>query len=557
MEPETRHLDPSARMRLVDVSLGAGRGQVRFAWGLTGVLTGSENRALAARFLAATVAGPRPPECDGSIDLDGEIISVRTLPEPLLAPEAPGLIDRGLLRAHWQAGCARRRDDLAATHASHRLEGYRLDAALERARLRGVTSDTPRAGAPISHPEMGPDDSDDPLQRQLQILLADLDARPAAVLPEASLLADAWEAQTLLVRVRQSVETDPGVDVDALERRVNDALAVTKSHTPAVPDDIAALIEDCHQAVVETEAAAFAARRRDRAHAISEYEEAVAAELVALSDAGIDSYTSFVEVMAGSENRPSAAERIAAQNELVAARAALDEAFQIPDVPTRAELAVREARMRARAAELLGHDPGADPAYELRLLRVESEVRIEILEEISEALRDAGIEITGDVESCARAHLGIAQPVPSRPDLAAESAPPGSEAGELERQQFAHQRALEEIEAELVRVDTAYSADLARLSAADFALALECTLSAYRSGHLLNGQLPLIFDGALDGLSASAREVAIRVLAEASDLQAILVSEDPELLQSIAYAGGTLVRWPEPVVDRSANPMPR
>src|SRR3954454_8348139 len=98
MEPETRRLDPSTRFRLVDVSLGAGRGQVRLGAGLTGILTGSENRAFAARFLAATVAGPRPPECDGSVDLDGEVISVRTLPETLLAAGAPTLIDRELLR---------------------------------------------------------------------------------------------------------------------------------------------------------------------------------------------------------------------------------------------------------------------------------------------------------------------------------------------------------------------------------------------------------------------------------------------------------------------------
>ena len=43
MESESR-LDPSARVRLVDVSLGAGRGQVRVAPGLTGILTGAEFR---------------------------------------------------------------------------------------------------------------------------------------------------------------------------------------------------------------------------------------------------------------------------------------------------------------------------------------------------------------------------------------------------------------------------------------------------------------------------------------------------------------------------------
>jgi hypothetical protein len=556
MEPETRHLDPSARLRLVDVSLGAGRGQLRVGPGLTGVLTGSGNRAAAARFLATTVAGPRPPECDGSVDVDGEIISVRTLPEPLLAPGAPNLIDHDLLRGQWQAGSARRRDDLAATHASHRLEGYRLDAALERARLRGVTSGTSGDASGPARRGTARDavaaDTDNPFHRQLQILLADLDARPGGTLPEGILLADAWEAQTLLERVRQAVETDPEVDVDALERRVNDARAVVDAHTSLVPDDVAALIEDCHRVVVDTEAAAFAARRKERGRAIAEYEEAVAAELVALADAGIDSYASFEVMMEDDASRPSADDRIAARNELAVARAALDEAFQIPDVPTRAELAERDARMRTRAAELLGREAGDDPAFELRALRVESEARTEILEELAEALRDGGVEITGDVESTARAELGLEAPAAPGP-----AAPSGSpDEAELEQLQIEHQRALEAIEAELVRVDAAYHADLGRLATSDFARALEWVLATYRAGDLLNGQLPLVFDGALDGLAAAARDVSVRILAEANDLQAIVVSDDPEVLQSVAYAGGTLVRWPEPVADRSATAAP-
>jgi hypothetical protein len=547
MEPETRHLDPSARLRLVDVSLGAGRGQIRVGPGLTGVLTGRENRLLAARFLAMTVAGPRPPECDASVDIDGEIVSVRTLPDPLLAPGAPDVIDRDLLRAAWQSASTRRRDDLAATHASHRLEGYRLDAAVERARTRGVTPHkTPAATAAAAPP--GPGETDDPRQRQLLILLADLDARPAGVLPEGVLLADAWEAQSLLLRVRLTVEADPDVDIDALEQRVNEARVVVEGYAAAVPDNVADLIEQCHRAVLEAEAKAFAAKRKERSRAISDYEEAVAAELVALADAGIDSYASFVELIGEQDDAPSTADRLAAQAELAAARAALDHALQIPDVPTRSEMAEREARMRARATELLGREPGEDPASELRALRLESEVRVEIIEEIAEALRDAGIEIEGDVESCARAQVGMA---PTGSDTPSPSG--SSDIDALEQQQRAHRRALEEVESELVRVDAAYHSDVVRLTAADLEFALDRVLASYRAGDLLNGQLPLVIDGALDGLTSPAREAAVRLLAAAEDLQVIVVSDDPEVLQSVAYARGTLVRWPEPVVDRSAN----
>ena len=45
--------------------------------------------------------------------------------------------------------------------------------------------------------------------RSLQSLIATLDALPAAPLPEGGLLADAWDAHTLLVRVRDAVDELP------------------------------------------------------------------------------------------------------------------------------------------------------------------------------------------------------------------------------------------------------------------------------------------------------------------------------------------------------------
>jgi len=114
----------------------------------------------------------------------------------------------------------------------------------------------------------------------------------------------------------------------------------------------------------------------------------------------------------------------------------------------------------------------------------------------------------------------------------------------LEQQRFAHDRALEQLDTELAAIDAVYNADLRSLPAAELTRAVEVLLDRYRTGHLMGGQLPLVLDGALDGLGRPAREAAVQVLSRALDLQTIVVSDDVEVMQTLAQAGGTLVRWP-------------
>jgi len=115
----------------------------------------------------------------------------------------------------------------------------------------------------------------------------------------------------------------------------------------------------------------------------------------------------------------------------------------------------------------------------------------------------------------------------------------------LEQQRFAHDRALEQLDTDLAAIDAVYNAPLSALGPAELTHAVEVLLDLYRRGQLLAGQLPLILDGALDGLGAAAREAAVNVLVEADDLQAIVVSDDVEVMQSLARTGVTIVRWPE------------
>ena len=116
----TRNTDSAARLRLVDVRLRAGEASLHFGGGLAGVYTTTADRSAAAHQIVATVMGPRPADAAGSVDINGRVVSVHSLPPLPLPPSAPAVLDRDDLSAHWQALCARRRGELAATHASRR-----------------------------------------------------------------------------------------------------------------------------------------------------------------------------------------------------------------------------------------------------------------------------------------------------------------------------------------------------------------------------------------------------------------------------------------------------
>jgi hypothetical protein len=429
-----------------------------------------------------------------------------------------------------------------------------------------VTGTEPHSGATADGPDEGA-----ALRPQVQSLLATLDGLPAAPLPEGALLAEAWEAHAALVRVRHAVEALPSADVEALERRVDAARATLAETSPAIPEHARAQIEACHHGVVEAEAALFAAKRRHRTRAITNYEHAVAAELVTLADAGMDSYASFLLAIDDGAAASNAAARRFAQADLEDARGELDEVLQVPDMPTRAELDERGAQIVARASQLLGHAPGPDPGAELRALRVPTEERTELLDQLAAVLTAAGIAIVGDVVDCARTYLAPRKPRPDpapkdppvatspRPEPVRVAAAPVSsvrvvDVETLEQQRFAHDRALEQLDTELAAIDAVYNADLRSLPAAELTRAVDVLLDRYRTGSLMGGQLPLVLDGALDGLGRPAREAAVQALAHAHDLQTIVVSDDVEVMQSLAQAGGTLVRWPVRVAATNDAP---
>ena len=567
MEPDARQANPAARVRLIDLRVGSDRPSLHFGARLSAILTEPGSRRAAAHAIAVTVAGPRPDDADGSVEVDGAVVSVRTLPSPLLPLGAPILVDRAVLVAQWQAWCARRRDELAIAHASGRLDRHRIEASLEQARARPAAAPEPAPDeaeremepSPAMIPAAEPDAQAE-LRVRLAALLESADAEEMPPLPEAQFLADAWAAHMVLVRACAADDEVPQRELERLEQRVDEARRALADLPQAPSEGVCAHLERSHKGVDEAEKNLIDAKRRHRTRAVARYEQAVAIELVALADAGIASYASFRVLVAAAAEADTGG-RAAAEAELEAAREALEQAHMVRDVPTRRELAEREALIRSRAAELLGRPPGGDPERELRVLRVEPERNPETIEAIASVLADGGIDPADDVVGTARAFVAGVLDVPEDvgPVVTQPTAPVVTEAAaapvvalptvdeeeiaELEAERRAHDRQLSEIEREMARVGDLAALDVGNLD--DLAPAIDALFAEYRTGALLDGMLPLVIDGVLDGTGRDARDRMIQELVGADDIQIVVVSEDPEVLQALAYLGASLVRWPE------------
>jgi hypothetical protein len=538
MEFDSANSDSTARLRLVDVRLSAGETSLHFGGGLAGVYTASSDRSAAAHQIVATVIGPRPADAAGSVDINGRVISVHSLPPLPLPPSTPAVLDRHDLSAHWQALCARRRGELAATHASRRLERHRISAALDRARARELGRLEPAEPQPWSAAitvgstgSLGPGRASADLRAQIRALMQSIDALSTVPSPEAMALADAWDAHTDLLRARAAA---PPVDLGAPEERVRRARMGVAMTAGGVPEEARDEIDRRHRDVVESEARLFEARRKTRVEAVTQYEAAVEAERAALSQAGVDSYASFLVAIAGGAGQAEGS--AAAQQELVDASAALDAARLAAGVSDAEELHARGVELRARAERLLSRTVvGGDPPAELRALRVESPTRSERVRELIDVLQSAGVE-RGDAIETARELLAT-EP--------AERTPGWGIVEGLEEEYARHERILADLEREIARLDQIYDAEIDRIAAADLAQVMESLLDSYRAGNLLGGRLPVVLDGVFDGLDSSARDAGIRVLGRDTDVQSIVVTDDLEVMQSVTAAGGTIVLWPE------------
>ena len=538
MEFNSRNTHSPARLRLVDVRLRAGETSLHFGGGLAGVFTATSDRSAAAHQIVATVIGPRPADAAGSVDIDGRVVSVHSLPQLPLPPSAPAVLDRDDLSTHWQVLCARRRGELAANHASRRLERHRIAAALERARVREAGRFEPAQPQPWSpavmidptHPsgQAGPSAE---LRAEIRDLMQSIDALSSARSPEALALADAWDAHTELLRARAAA---PPLDLGGAEDRVKRARISVAMSSGGVPEGARDEIDRRHRHVVEAEARLFESPRRKRVEALAQYEAAVAAEKIALSNAGVDSYAAFLVAIAGGAGPVEGSYE--AKQELVDASTALDAVRRANGVFENEDLRSRGIELRAHAERLLRRTVvGGDPPAELRAIRIEAPGRAERVRELIDVLQSAGV-VRGDAIETARELL--AQDAPER-------SPGWGVIEGLEEEHARHERILADLEFEIGRLDQIYDADIDRIAPADVSQVMESLLDAYRAGNLLGGRLPIVLDGALDGLAPEARDAAVQVLGRNTDVQSIVVTADLEVMKSVTRAGGTIVLWPE------------
>ena len=239
MEPETQAFDPSNRLLLIDVRRRAPAG-VRSA-SVEGSPACSrprrESRSDAAHWIALTLAGPRPDGSDGSVEVGGEVVSVRTLPDLLLRPGTPAVVDRsssahllaGALR--WPPRGARGTACVAATRgATASMPHSNRPGAEPEARLR------PAPGIPVGRARVG----------RRRSCGSNRPGRPSAraQLRRAPRRARRHSGRTVArgrcssptrgrrtlrsYAVRDAVDDMPGVDVELLEERVDIAQCRTR-----------------------------------------------------------------------------------------------------------------------------------------------------------------------------------------------------------------------------------------------------------------------------------------------------------------------------------------
>ena len=564
MDPDT-----STRLRLVEVRTPGGA--LRLGGGLACVLAAPAQRSLAARWIAAAVAGPRPDDVDGTVEIAGRFVSVRSLPSPLLPPSVPSALGREILRAQWRAACAARHDEIAAQHAARRLARHRAEAALERARQR--VAELPDASAharqvvvtPLADMAVAQQQAAEAAQSRAAIeagrsrveaLLARLETLEPVPSAAALALADTWEAE--LAALPSEPAEDEVIDLAGAEARVNQARILVALASGGVDANVRAHVDELHREVVAAEAMVSESKRKERPTALARYEAAVRAEHEAMTSAGIESYASFLMGIAQGAVLPDAESRERAERALADAEAQLEEARAQESARARLAYGNDVPELRPLVAELLGYQPGDDVVAELRALRVLHPEVPSLFTQLRAELQAAGVPVEGDLEAAARAFVAAVSDEPieiGEPLDAIDLVDDGASADDaatahaellaLTRVRDEHDAELDAAERELARLNALRDVDLRDLDADAMMIAVARLLDGYRNGDFLAGRLPLVLDGVLDGLPAGPRLAAISTLATATDVQAVIVTDDAVLATDVQNTGAIALTWPE------------
>jgi hypothetical protein len=577
MDSEARHPDTPGRLRIVDLRIGSERQQLHFGGGFACVLAGTDARSAAARWIATTIVGPPPATFDDRIDPGEE--PVWRLQAPLLPLRAPAVIDRALLQTIWRSDCARRLELIDASREAIQLDRSRISGALERVRVQPPLS----AAAAASRPRPGEADEELAAFKAaarrfviVQSLLAEIDAFVPQVTAEALELADEWDehlASLDAVPAAPDPETQPDEAKEPDEagepgsraRPPIEYLPERAPSEPAGPVDEArgAELEQLHRAAVKAEARLFRRGFLPRKRAIARFNDARLREQAALAGAGVDTYGEFLHAQHAAERHAEPAGTEAASSPVAAPvadpaatqpAAATENPTAPPAGDETAERAARTQELRARARAILGHEPGSDVSVELRSEPTEPAGRAERVEALAEVLREegfpaAGTAAEGDVIERARAFIATPPSVhiPQPPTWAmrvSKTEVPLSELEGLEHQLNAKDEMIGGLDVESARITSTRDLELLRLGPEDLERVVSAMFDAYRAGEVLEGHLPLVLDGVVDGLAADAREAAVHALAAVDDIQVIVVTDEEIVTRLVREAGGAIVHWP-------------
>jgi hypothetical protein len=563
-QPEREGVSAATRLRLL--SLNTGAGPVGFGGGLACIRTPPDTRTAIAQAIARAVIGPRPPDVDGTLDIAGRFVALQSLPSPLLRPSAASTVDRSLLGDFGRRGRAQRRADVQAAHATRRLERHRTEAEIARAHERAERLAARMAiaaeQAPPPEPEpAAPGMTPDEVTPRLEAMLGSLRELHPVPSADALAVADAFEE----LAATSTLSPEP-VDVDlvALERQVADARSTIAHAATGVSPAARARVEECQRAVAETEGALFAASRAERPGALFEYQEALSAARSALTEAGVDSYASFLAAIGGEPTRADVEARLRAELELAQAEAALDHARVLVDQPPAASLRDEELELRAQAALILGRFLGADPVAELRAVRVEHPAAADLRRALQRELEALGVHVGDDVVATAQSTIDARRaappPEPPRPEPPAPPQPVVEPADEKQQRALeaemrtllddraAHDAALAVLEGQLDALDDQAAPEHGDVDTVTLALAT--MLDSYRSGALLAGRLPVVLDGAFDEIGPYASAAAAKYLAAVDDVQVIVITCDEEVADAFSSAGAATSWWPAPSAAR-------
>jgi hypothetical protein len=256
----------------------------------------------------------------------------------------------------------------------------------------------------------------------------------------------------------------------------------------------------------------------------------------------------MVSVARGGTRPEDDARLAAAQHAVALAEAARRRAAVAAEVPSAVELDDTDLDLRARAAVLLGHIPGDDPAAELRRLRRRNGELDTASDALVALLATAGIGPGSDPAASARAVLS-APPRVARGDIEDLEARLSAvdDAGAAAADEYDRLGArLEELEMQRAALDGAADYRLEHLDADDSELLVREWVDS-RLGRA-------VIAGALDRLSGGAVERALAVFAEART--PLVIASSLPLVAAWAHGAGATVLDALPTVAAPPAPAP-